>query len=74
MKRCKVGDLLATLPTVDRATLAGWLDNRRDGHGRTVASDVMAQALDAEGHRVAASTLKTHANGRCVCYRERSEP
>lgn len=69
-----MGALLESLPTVDRATLAGWLDNRRDSHGRRVAAEVMAAALEAVGHPVAPSTLKTHANGRCVCYRERTTP
>lgn len=74
MTRCKVGALLGSLPTVDRATLAGWLDNGRDGHGRRVPADVLSQALTADGHAVGQSSLKAHRRGVCVCYRERTTP
>lgn len=74
MSRCKVGDLLTTLPTVDRATLAGWLDNGRDGHGRRIGAEVLAHALADEGHEASPTTLKAHRRGACLCYRERTTP
>jgi hypothetical protein len=77
MAACKVGRLIGnthTLTRGDRATLRAWLDTRRDGKGRQVSADVMAQALTADGHGVGPTTLKDHRGRRCVCWRERTTP
>ena len=68
MTACKVGAL--TLPALDAALFAGWLDTGLDAGGYRVSADRMAQALTAEGHTVGPTALKDHRGRRCVCYRK----